>query len=156
MRVELERHQPERGERRGSRIGMSFVVRMVGPATFEPALEPMYGMPASTCAESIQRSHSYSAFSSRRCCRADEDRRRAVDGRARSGLVDRVETDAHGLEALARERRVLGVIAQRERHEEHPPGAVQDVGDRALGVVEITAAVERRVADQSTASRSRA
>ena len=46
VRVDLERHQPEGHRRWGDRrSGMSFVVRMLGVATFVPALEPMYGTP---------------------------------------------------------------------------------------------------------------
>jgi hypothetical protein len=48
VRVDLERDEGERASasnEAGWTIGMSFVVRMVGAATFDPALDPTYGMP---------------------------------------------------------------------------------------------------------------
>ena len=42
VRTDLEIDEAQRVEKEGgSTIGMSFVVLMVGPATIEPALEPM-------------------------------------------------------------------------------------------------------------------
>ena len=47
-------------------IGMSLVVLMDGHATFDPALEPMYGLPASTRRRiGSTRSFRHSASSSR-------------------------------------------------------------------------------------------
>ena len=50
----------------GSTTGMSLVERMVSPATLEPALDPMYGIPSRTRRRrGTSRSSSYIFFKSR-------------------------------------------------------------------------------------------
>ena len=114
---------------------------MLGVATFVPALEPMYGMPAATRARmASSRSRSYSAFSrAERVAAADEEGFGALDVAA---LADLRDVESHAAEALADTSGVAVVIMLRERHERHRAHAGEHAAELRLGVIEKAVAVD--------------
>ena len=82
---------------------------------------------------------------------ADEQRVGPFDGRDRAAgqIVYRLEGIAHRLESCPRFRRVAVAIEERIRHEQHAAdGRAEERGDRIGAMIEVPAAVERRIADE--------
>src|SRR5262249_58451538 len=84
-----------------------------------------------------------------RVAAAAEEGLGGLDGAAGVGrVVERVELEAHRVEAVARLGGIGDAIVEREGHEEDAPDAGEERADRLLGVVEVAASVDHRAREE--------
>src|SRR5262249_14195880 len=87
---------------------------------------------------------------------ADEDGLRAFNRKPwLRQIVYRAQFVSHCFEALAPQIAISIAIVKREGHEEHRLPLPQEIAYFTLGVIQIAAAIERRVADQEKGSITR-